>query len=233
MPKHKDLKRKVRSRMQKTGESYTTARMRLLQKKQAAPAIDHASLAGMRDEAVRARTGKTWSEWTATLDAIDAHERPHREIARHLQVAHGLPGWWAQTVTVGYERIRGLREVGQRRDGAYEANKSKTFQVPLSRLYGAFADARERRQWLADREPVVRKATPERSMRLTWDDGTSVDIAFLSKGAAKSQVAVQHGKLGRKADVERAKTYWGERLTALASWLDSKPRAGKPTKKTG
>ncbi len=33
MPRHKDLKRLVRSRMQKTSESYTTARARLLQKK--------------------------------------------------------------------------------------------------------------------------------------------------------------------------------------------------------
>ena len=46
-----------------------------------------------------------------------------------------VPGWWAQTVTVGYERIKGLRAVGQRRDGTFEANKSRTFAVPLARLY--------------------------------------------------------------------------------------------------
>jgi len=220
MPKHKDLKRRVRSRMQKTGESYTAARLRLLQNKQGAPAVDPAALAGMSDDAVKARTGKTWSEWTASLDAIDAAAKPHRDIARHLREVHGLPGWWAQTVTVGYERIRGLREVGQRRGGAYEANKSKTFPVPLDRLYRAFADGRVRARWLAERKLVVRRANPGRSVRLTWNDGTNVEIQFVSKGAAKTQVAVQHGKLPTRADAERVKSQWAARLAALAAWLE-------------
>ena len=57
-----------------------------------------------------------------------------------------MPGWWAQAVTVCYERIKGLRAVGQRRDGSFEANKSRTFSVPLVRLYRAFHDARTRAQ---------------------------------------------------------------------------------------
>ncbi len=70
MPKHKDLKRRVRARMQKTGESYTTARAQLLKKKQSSGATkkepspaDYARLAGMSDDAVRARTGYTWERW--------------------------------------------------------------------------------------------------------------------------------------------------------------------------
>jgi len=224
MPKHKDLKRKVRSRMQKTGESYTTARMRLLEKKQAPPAVDHAALAGMSDDAVRKGTGKSWSEWTAVLDAIGAAAKPHREIAQHLHDVHGVPGWWTQMVTVGYERIRGLREVGQRRSGTYEASKSKTFPVPLARLYRAFAGARERARWLAGVAPVVRKATPEKTMRLTWEDGTSVELYFAAKGPAKSQVAIQHRKLATKADSARMKTFWAERLGALGQSFESGPR---------
>jgi hypothetical protein len=49
-----------------------------------------------------------------------------------------IPGWWSQTVAVGYERIKGLRAIGQRMDGSFEASKSRTFAVPLARLYGAF-----------------------------------------------------------------------------------------------
>jgi len=228
MPKHKDLKRKVRSRMHKTGESYTTARMRLVEKKQAPPAIDHAALAGMSDDVVRARTGKGWSEWTAALDAVGAAAKPHREIAQHLHDVHGTPRWWTQMIAVGYERIRGLREVGQRRGGGYEASKSKTFAVPLARLYRAFGSARARARWLAGVEPVVRKATPEKTMRLTWQDGTSVEVYFAAKGPAKSQVAIQHRKLATKADSERMKAFWAERLGALGQALESAPRRKKP-----
>ena len=74
-----------------------------------------------------------------------------------------VPAWWAQMVTVGYERIRGLREIGQRRGGAFEANKSKTFPVPVDRLYRAFAQKRTRRRWLPD-DVTIRTSKREKSI---------------------------------------------------------------------
>ncbi len=62
---------------------------------------------------------------------------------------------------------------------------------------------------------TVRTATPDKSMRITWPDGTSVEVYFVGKGPAKSQVAVQHGKLTDKESAERIKAYWSERLGAL------------------
>jgi hypothetical protein len=235
MPKQKDLKRLTRSRMQKTGESYTTARARLLEKRErsktppvpapraprapAAENADYAALAGMSDEAVRARTGCAWDKWVYVLDAKGAASWPHREIAEYVHETYKVSGWWAQTVTVGYERIKGLREIGQRRSGSYEANKSKTLPVPLARLYRAWRDRRLRARWLPGVELTVRKATPERSMRITWDDGTSVEVGFFAKGDAKSQLQVQHSKLASKADAEARKAYWAERLAALAAMI--------------
>lgn len=220
MPKHKDFKRQVRSRMSKTGESYTTARLRLLNKSpQGRRSIDHAALAGMSDQAVRAKTGRVWREWTDVLDAAGASAKSHRDIARLLREGHELPAWWSQTVAVGYERIRGLREVGQRRGGTWDANKSRTYPVPVGRLYTACRDARQRARWLPGVAPEVRTATPRKSIRLTWEDGTSVELHFTSKGRTKSSVAIQHRKLPTRQDSTRMKTYWGQRLDALAHLL--------------
>jgi hypothetical protein len=130
-----------------------------------------------------------------------------------------IPGWWAQTVTVGYERIKGLRAVGQRRDGSFEANKSKTFAVPLDRVYQAFHDGRTRARWLPGVDLTVRTATREKSMRITWPDRTSLEIFFMSKGPGKSQVAVQHGKLPDGDSAARVKQYWTERLSDLEQML--------------
>jgi hypothetical protein len=226
MPKHKDLKRLTRSRMRKTGESYTTARSQLLDKRRIPPAAtpetpDYAALAGMSDEAVAARTGCTWERWVRTLDHHGAAAWPHREIARYVSEKYKLSSWWAQSVTVGYERIKGLREIGQRRSGSYEATKSKTLPVPLARLYRAFSDPGTRERWLGAVELTVRKATPERSLRLTWEDGTSVECGFFAKGEARSQVQVQHGKLASRADADSRRAFWGERLAALAEVLAS------------
>jgi hypothetical protein len=216
MPKQKDLKRRVRSRMRKTGESYTAARSRVVAKRGPAPA-DYAELAGMSDAAVQKKTDRTWGGWVRALDAAGAAELPHRDIARHVQSEYDVSGWWAQTITVGYERIRGLREKGQRRGGGYDVNKSKTYPVPVAVLYGAFG-ARKRGRWL-DAGVVVKKATREKSMRLTFEDGTPVEVYFWEKGPAKSQVQLQHRKLPTRSAAERMRTFWTERLAALADEL--------------
>jgi hypothetical protein len=65
----------------------------------------------MSDSAVSKQTGRTWAEWVGVLDAARAAEKPHRQIAAYF-ASLGTPRWWSQMVTVGYERIRGLREKG-------------------------------------------------------------------------------------------------------------------------
>lgn len=221
MPRDKDRKRIIRNRMKKTGESYTTARSHIISKtkpKQAPPrVVDPAALAGMRDDAIAAKTGRTWQEWVDVLDADDAAAMPHRDIAALVHNKHAVGDWWAQTVTVGYERIKGLRARGQRRDGAYEAGKSRTFNVPVDALFNAWADEATRRRWLGRVDLVVRTATKPKSMRLQWPDGTLVVVGFTAKGAAKSAVAVVHTKLRDSAASDRAKKYWADRLDALTS----------------
>lgn len=215
MPRNKDLKRLTRSRMKKTGESYTAARAELVKKNK----LDLSERAGMSDQAVSAKTGRTWEEWVRLLDARGARSMVHADIALYLGEELGVPAWWSQMVTVGYERIRGLRDMGQRRSGEYEANKSKTFPVPLRKLFRAFTVARTRERWIPGVTFQVRTAIEEKSLRVTWEDGTSVELYFAAKGPEKSQVAIQHRKLGTKAQAEKAKTYWGDRLEELAKVL--------------
>lgn len=228
MPTQKDLKRQVRARMKKTGESYTAARARLLEKKTARrPAVavtapsgplpdDPAARAGMSDAAVAEKTGRTWKQWVAELDRFGAAARPHAEIARHLHAEHGLPSWWAQTVTVGYERIRGLRDKGQRRDGGYDVHKSKVYPVPLAELWTAFVRCKP---WIGDAKLRMSKATKHKSMRMRWSDGAPIEVNFYAKGPAKTQVQLQHGGLATREEAARMRTFWTERLAALGEVL--------------
>ena len=227
MPANKDFKRLVLGRMQTTGESYTAARAHLRKHKPAAVSartgapVDYARLAGKSDALLKEKTGCTWERWVKALDRVKADTWPHREIAKHVREKYKIPGWWAQTVTVGYERIKGLRAIGQRRSGLYEASKSKTLPVPIARLYHAFSDARARQRWLPDVNLTVRTATPEKSMRITWPDRTSVVVGFTPRGSMKSQVALSHEKLPDPAAVTRMKEYWSERLAELEKLLEN------------
>jgi hypothetical protein len=238
MPRDKDLKRLVRARMRKTGEAYTAARAQILKKSKAktvshvaaAPAPrptpiaapehkDYAALAGVSDRAIEERTGRTWERWVRALDYHGAEQMSHRDIAALVSSKYEIDGWWAQTVTVGYERIKGLRARGQRRDGTYEASKSRTFNVPVTTLFAAWADERVRRRWLNGESVKVRTATAPKSMRLDWTDRSIIAVGFIAKGESKSSVAVQHTKLPDRATADRLKEYWSERLDALGEVL--------------
>jgi hypothetical protein len=226
MTTSKDLKRLVRARMTKTGESYTTARAQLLTKKAArgastpsATAPDYAALAGMADDKVRAKTGRTWAEWVDVLDRHEATSMAHRDVAQLLSDTYGTPDWWTQTVTVGYERIKGKRAIGQRMNGTFEATKSRTFEVPVGRLFDAWAKPASRKTWLGNEPFTMRTNSRPKYVRLKHADGSTVVAGFTAKGRTKSSVAVQHGGLRTRAEADALKLYWAERLDALRDTL--------------
>ncbi len=217
MPKQKDLKRLVRTRMQKTGESYSTARVQLI-KTPTKPAVDFAKLAGTSDKVMLERTGKTWAQWVRALDAIDAVKMTHSDIAKHVHEKYRLDGWWAQGVTVGYERIRGLREKGQRRSGRFDASKSKTLPVTAKVAFDAFVDARTRKKWLRGVDVVIRKATSPKSVRIGMPDGSIVAVWITAKGE-KCSLSVQADNLPTREEANARKAFWTERLAALEELL--------------
>jgi len=175
----------------------------------------------LSDAAVQAKTGKTWAEWFKILDAAGARKLNHKQIATYLHDAHKVPGWWAQMVTVGYEQARGIRQKHEKPEG-FEIGGSKTLEVPVAKAFAAWEDEKLRRRWLKDVGFTIRKATPHKSMRITWVDGkTSVEVNFYSKGNRKSQVVAQHSKLADARQAERMKKYWGEQLGRLKEVLEA------------
>jgi uncharacterized protein YndB with AHSA1/START domain len=172
------------------------------------------------DEAVRAKTGKVWADWFKLLDKEGARKLVHPEIATLLHEQHGLSGWWAQMVTVGYEQGVLGRAKGEKKDG-YEVSVSKTVAAPMKDMFNAWTDAERRAKWL-DAKVTIRKATPFKSMRVTWSDGkTILAIGFYDRPGGKSQVAVQHGKLKDAKQAERVKAYWAGALNRLKAALEA------------
>jgi uncharacterized protein YndB with AHSA1/START domain len=221
MTRQRSFKRLVRARMTKTGESYAAARASLLAADEAeateGPALPTS------DEAIRRRTGRGWEEWFDLLDEWGAGGRPHREIARWVAEQQGVEplAWVAQAVTVGYERARGLRAVGQHPDG-FAITASKTVAVPVDRLYEAFVDESLRARWLPKEDRLrERTARRPRSARFDWGDGgTRVNVTFTAKGEAKSTAALEHARLADAEEAERMKAFWRDRIAALKELLE-------------
>jgi len=174
----------------------------------------------MTDSVIKAKTGCTWERWVTALDDHGAAKMSHGEIAALVNTKYKIPGWWSQAVAVGYERIKGLRARGQRRDGTYEAGKSRTFNVPVQTLFDAWADAGTRSRWLKAESVKVRTERAPKTMRLGWDDGTIIAVGFTAKSKSKSSVALAHIKLPDAETANRLKMFWSERFDALGEVLD-------------
>jgi uncharacterized protein YndB with AHSA1/START domain len=212
MTKQRTFRRRVRSRMQKTGESYTAARRMLTPDPRP-----------QEPAAAQKATGRSNEEWFALLDDWGAAERSHAEIARWLAQNEGVSNWWAQTLTVAYEQARGRRMPHERPDG-FRITASKTIAVPVTVLFAAFIDEAGRARWLPDAPLIVRTATASRSARYDWGDGSSrVNVGFTAKSDTTSTIALSHERLPDADAAEAMKAWWRERLTELKSVLEAPP----------
>jgi uncharacterized protein YndB with AHSA1/START domain len=221
MTTQKSFKRLVRTRMEKTGESYTAARAMLLAADEPKDA-ERPRLATSDDE-IRRRTGRGWEQWFDLLDEWGAQERTHKEIARWVAQQQDIEplAWNAQAVAGSYELARGLRVPGERADGSFTATASRTVAVPVDRLFDAFVDEALRARWLPDGELRERTATRPKSARFDWGEGeTRVHVGFEASGDGKSRLALEHVLLPDADETERMKSYWRAALTELKSTLE-------------
>jgi hypothetical protein len=220
MTTQKTFKRRVRDRMAKTGESYTAARRQLIdaghEPDPGTPTFEPV----VSDEKMLEATGHRHDEWFARLDTWGGTTRAHTEIARWLVEEHAVPGWWAQSITVGYERARGMRAVGQMKDG-WTVNASKTVNVPVDDLFDAFHDAGRRKRWLPDADLSLRTATKPKSARYDWEDGsTRVVVAFEAKSEKKATIHLSHERLPDADTADAMKAYWRAALVELTMLLE-------------
>lgn len=197
---------------------------------------------GMSDEAVRKGTGKGWEEWIRILDRWGAVEKAHKAIARYLSDELGLDGWWAQTVTVGYERARGLRELGQVK-GGFGLDVQRLIAASRTQAYEALTDPKLLSKWFTTRakvdlrvggrysnrdgdEGVFLALAPPRRVRFSWENrnhapGTVVEINLTPQGGGKVAVRLTHSKLRSKQDREGMKEGWSWAMDSLKSFLET------------
>ncbi|MEU5155978.1 hypothetical protein [Glycomyces sp. NPDC021274] len=173
----------------------------------------------MSDQALIEGTGADWKTWLALLDERGAAALDHTAIARMLVQEFEVDGWWAQSITVGYEQERGMREPGQRPDGTFSANASKTVAASITDVFEQLADPAAQAGWLGDIELTQRSASPPKSVRFDASDGTRVLANLSAKGEGKTAVQVEIAKLGSAEEIAAAKVDWKTRLERLAERL--------------
>jgi hypothetical protein len=240
MTEARKLKKAIRARARKTGESYAAARRSYLKPPappKPAPRPKTGALGGVSDAASIKSTGHGLEHWFAVLDAYSQGRKGHTEAARHLHEDHGVPGWYCQGITVAWERARGHRAMNQGCDGDFQVSVSRVMPVDLPELFRLVGDRKERARWLKDADPALvraltagftagkskglRMVNPRRArLRYRWEPGV-VEIALEPRPGGKSTIVAANTGLPDAYAVERRRALWRDALDGLRAYLAS------------
>lgn len=214
MTRQESFKRRIRARMERTGERYSAARRILIDQSSQNRRRTWVAEPEVGDDTVREATGRGWEEWCDLIDAWPGNARGHTAIAAWLVDEVGVEGWWAQTVTLGYERITGRRLPYQQPDGTFNVNKTRTVAVDAELLRKTLLDGQHRGDLFPDQETELRSRPTSKVVRLGIGPGVA-QIALEPKNDGRTTVSVAHEKLPTSEAVDQWRFYWTEWLEAL------------------
>ena len=239
MPRNKDLKRLVRARMSKTGESYTAARAHVLAKSRSKPRTTRVARRRVAQDVRRARAASELCRACGLQRrGAQGQDRMHvGAVGRRARLLRRRQDGASRHRGPGQQEVqdRGLVVAGRDRrlrahQGAARARSAARWQLrsqQVAHLQRAGRrrcstrgpNARVRGRWLDGEIGKVRTSTAAKSMRLDGKDGSIVAVGFWPKGPSKSAVSVQHTKLRDQETATKLKKYWSERLDALRDVL--------------
>ena len=190
------------------------------------------------DAAVRKATGKGWEEWFTLLDSEGAEALPHKQIARLLHdKGYIASAWWCQMVTVGYERARGKRVLGETEGAGFEIGVQKTLPLLSEHVWNLLTQPEGLALWLgavpclrwekgAPYETAegtrgeIRSFTPEKHVRLTWQPpqfaAPSTLQVSLTPSGTKTALRFHQEKLASAETREQMRAHWRAVLQKLA-----------------
>lgn len=217
MTKNSNFKQLVRTRMLKTGERYAAARKALLnqtQRNTTGTARVWIAQLDLSDESVITKTGKSLNEWCDIIEAWSGDQTDHTAVATYLRDEIGIDSWWAQGITVSFERITGKRLPYQQKDGTFTASKSRVLPMPEHELRQLFLSDEERDNLFPEQHTELLSKPDAKNLKLKLELGTAI-LWMEAQKNGKTKITVSHEKLPTFDDVEQCKFYWDELLGAI------------------
>ena len=168
----------------------------------------------MTSEAIDKGTGRPLEEWYGVIRDAGKGVASHKEIADFLHEVHEVSYWWAQEITVEYERFIGRRVHGQTQDGKFQIGVSRTIHAPVADVW-TLVEA------VASEPPVagsgifstVTTHVPGSHLRMQWrlhdwEEHSILQIRVTPRGPGKTTVTFHHEKLPDAAARQQMKERW-------------------------
>lgn len=189
------------------------------------------------DEAIKAKTGRSWPEWIVVIDGFGGEGMTHKDIARKLH-DDGLiagegsanAGWWAQAVTVGYEKLKGRRVLGETADAGFQVGVHKTVPYELAKVWEFILSPVGLELWVGQVPELVleekscyqakdgttgevRSFKELEFIRLTWQppdwkEPSTLQLRLAETGPGKTRIGFHHERLAGVTQREQMKKHW-------------------------
>lgn len=179
------------------------------------------------DATVSAKTGRGWDEWVDLIDAGPGRHAGHAKIASWVADEQGVDPWWAQSVTVGYERITGLRLPGQMPDGTFSVSRSTSLPFDWAQIRTVLDDPSARSALIPAMVSTERSRPGAKAPRYSLTDPTTDTslgvVQFRGEPTTSGcKLVVTHDKVPHLQAAEAWKQFWAAWLQDLGS---AEPRA--------
>ena len=175
-------------------------------------------------------TGHGKEHWYPIIEELAKSASERKEITMGLWKSHDehLSAWWAQMVTVTWERDTGQRVLNQSCFGDYQFSVSKTFAGDEHLTWAGLAgtDWLEGMVWEEGAEfttdvgkATVRAVRPGNLLRIWWHGHgeapkSVLEVQLWPKGE-KCALRFQHQKLPNEEDIEPLKARWRTALEKI------------------
>jgi len=194
----------------------------------------------VNDEACKAATGKTLSEWVAQVEAEEA-AGGRREVIQRLYDAmgRGKDTWWATTVWVEYERKHGIVNKKDGLGEGYNICSTKTIAASPEVVYQAWTEA-GKNGWLGCNSASEAgeysddggntgkwvRLRPGKDVRMVWQTAgvgtaTNIDAMFADKGGGKTGITINHNRIQTREEADGLRAAWSEAMDRLKAQLEA------------
>jgi uncharacterized protein YndB with AHSA1/START domain len=186
----------------------------------------------LNEDKVRAATGKSLKQWNEILDADGCRGKTHKEIADMLH-GNGMDYWWAQTVTVEYERHIGRRVLGETADGTFQLGARKTIAVSPEVLWNEIRSALEFQPASHGASGEVTTLEEGSHLRMRWSEPgweshSILQLRVESTAPGRSVLSVHHEKLPDAASRETLLERWKSVLAGMQIRLEAAQNRAQP-----
>lgn len=173
---------------------------------------------GVSEESIRENTGRGWTEWRELIDAMPDDQKDHPSVASWLASEHALDGWWAQAVTVGWERLSGRREKYQMADGTYRPSRTRVVRIDAAALRPALLNDQQRARLLDMDETTLISSPKSKAIRVGLPQ-SRVQFDLNQQSDGRTKVTVTHWDLTDRSQVEPWQSHWSAWLQSLEQVL--------------